>query len=86
MKKALLENVPWLVLCTKLKSNMQGISGKLLFRKRAFIETVNDELKNIAQVEHSRHRRFGDVVINLPGGWPHHADLAKKPRVNLQRT
>ena len=31
-------------------------SDKLLFRKRAIIETVNDELKNIAQAEHSRHR------------------------------
>jgi len=47
-------------LITKLKSNMKGalmnVSDKLLLRKRAIIETVNDELKNIAQVEHSRHR------------------------------
>lgn len=44
-------------LITKLKNNMKGaimtISDKLLLRKRAIIETVNDELKNIAQVEHS---------------------------------
>ena len=43
-------------LITKLKSNMKGalmsLSDKLLLRKRAIIETVNDELKNIAQVEH----------------------------------
>ena len=41
-------------LITKLKSNMKGaltsISDSLLIRKRAIIETVNDELKNIAQV------------------------------------
>ncbi len=47
-------------LITKLKSNMKGalmsVSDKLLLSKRAIIETVNDELKNIAQVEHSRHR------------------------------
>ena len=46
-------------LITKLKSNMKGalmsVSDRLLLRKRAIIETVNDELKNIAQVEHSRH-------------------------------
>ena len=39
-----------------LKSNMKGalmsLSDKLLLRKRAIIETVNDELKNTAQVEH----------------------------------
>ena len=43
-------------LITKLKSNMKGalmsVSDKLLLQKRAIIETVNDELKNIAQVEH----------------------------------
>ena len=47
-------------LITKLKSNMKeavmSVSDRLLLRKRAIIETVNDELKNIAQVEHSRHR------------------------------
>ncbi|EEX70441.1 hypothetical protein GCWU000325_02483 [Alloprevotella tannerae ATCC 51259] len=32
---------------------------------RCFIETVNDELKNIAQVEHSRHRCFDRFIINL---------------------
>ena len=41
-------------LIIKLKSNMRGalisVSGKLLLRKRVFIETVNDKLKNIAQV------------------------------------
>ncbi|WP_455069428.1 transposase, partial [Prevotella aurantiaca] len=44
-------------LITKLKSNMKGalmsVSDRLLLRKRAIIETVNDELKNISQVEHS---------------------------------
>ena len=32
---------------------------------RCFIETVNDELKNIAQVEHSRHRCFDNFIVNL---------------------
>lgn len=39
-------------LVTKLKSNMKGdlmsVSDKRLLRKRAIIETINDELKNIA--------------------------------------
>ena len=43
-------------LITKLKSNMKGalmkLSDKLLLRKRAIIETVNDKLKNMEQVEH----------------------------------
>ncbi len=44
-------------LITKLKSNMKGalmnVSDRPLIRKRVIIETVNDELKNIAQVKHS---------------------------------
>ena len=32
---------------------------------RCFIETVNDELKNISQVEHSIHRYFDRFIINL---------------------
>ena len=59
-------------LITKLKSNMKGVlmslSDKLLLRKRAIIETINDELKNIAQVEHSRHRTFDNFIVNLLGG------------------
>lgn len=58
-------------LITKLKSNMKGalmsVSDKHLLRKRAIIETVNDELKNIAQVEHSGHRCFDNFIVNLLG-------------------
>lgn len=59
-------------LVTKLKSNMKGalmsVSDRVLLRKRAIIETINDELKNIAQIEHSRHRAFHNFVVNLLSG------------------
>ncbi len=42
-----------------------SVSDRLLLRKRVIIETVNDELKNIAQVEHSKHRRFDNFIVNL---------------------
>ena len=79
MKKTIPNNtalIPWYLptiiaitaKITKLKSNMKGalmsVSDRLLLRKRAFIETVNDELKNIAQVEHSRHRGFDNFIVN----------------------
>lgn len=58
-------------LITKLKNNMKGammsVSDKLLLRKRAIIETVNDELKNIAQIEHSRHRCFDNFMVSMLG-------------------
>ena len=75
---------------TKLKSNMKGalmsVSDRLLLRKRAIIETVNDELKNIAQVEHSGHRCFDNFIVNLLGAIAAYCLFPKKPCINLQRT
>ena len=77
-------------LITKLKSNMKGalmsLSDKLLLRKRAIIETVNDELKNIAQVEHSRHRTFDNFIVNLLGAIAAYCCFPKKPCINVSRT
>ena len=77
-------------LITKLKSNMKGtlmsVSDRLLLRKRAIIETVNDELKNIAQVEHSRHRCFDNFIVNLLGAIAIYCLFPKKPCINVQRT
>jgi hypothetical protein len=44
------------------------MADKILLRKRSVIETVNDELKNICRVEHSRHRSFTNFVTNLIAG------------------
>jgi len=75
---------------TKLKSNMKGalmnVSDRLLLRKRAIIETVNDELKNIAQVEHSRHRSFDNFIVNILGAIAAYCMFPKKPCINVQRT
>ncbi len=55
-------------LVTKVKNNMKNslmsIADKILLRKRALIETVNDELKNIARIEHSRRRSFSNFIAN----------------------
>ena len=75
-------------LITKLKSNMKGalmsVSDRLLLRKRAIIETVNDELKNIAQVEHSRHRCFDNFIVNLLGAMAAYC-LFPKSRVSMYK-
>ena len=53
---------------------------------RCFIETVNDELKNISQVEHSRHRCFDNFIINLLQAITTYFLFPKKPCINVQRT
>ena len=76
-------------LITKLKSNMKGalmsVSDRLLLRKRAIIERVNNELKNIAQVEHSRHRSFDNFIVNLLGAISAYCFFPKKPCICMER-
>lgn len=76
-------------LITRHKSNMKGgirpMYDRILLRKRALIETINDELKNIAQIEHSRHRSFQNFVVNLIGGIAAYCLFPKKPMINLER-
>lgn len=54
-----------------MKGAMMNVSDRLLLRKKTIIETVNDDLKNIAQVEHSRQRSFENFVVNMLGLLPH---------------
>ena len=51
-----------------MKNNLLSLLDKLLLRKRALIETVNDQLKNILQIEHSRHRSVSNFLVNLVEG------------------
>lgn len=73
----------------KLKSNMKGqlmtVSDKILLRKRALIETINDELKNIAQIEHSRHRSVVGFTVNLMAGLAAYSFFPKKPMIDVER-
>ena len=69
-----------------MKGALMSVSDRLLLRKRAIIETVNDELKNIAQVEHSRHRCLENLIVNLFGAIAAYYLFPKKPCINVQRT
>ncbi len=58
-------------LITRIRKNMKNslmhLHDKILLRKRSLIETVNDELKNIVQIEHTRHRSIGRVCRKSHG-------------------
>lgn len=69
-----------------MKGSLMSVSDKLPLRKRAIIEIVNDELKNIAQVEHSRHRSFDNFIVNMLGAIAAYCMFPKKTCINLQRT
>jgi len=75
-------------LITKIRKNMKNslmnINDKILLRKRALIETINDELKNICQIEHSRHRSVVNFVSNTIAGLIAYSFLPKKPAIKCQ--
>jgi len=74
-------------LITKIKKNMKNklmpMLDKLLLRKRALSETVNDQLKNICQIEHTRHRSVTNFVVNLLAALIAYTYQEKKPTLNL---
>lgn len=76
-----------LKLVTRIKKNMNNklmpLIDKLLLRKRAIIESVNDQLKNISQIEHSRHRSVNNFMVNLLAGLVAYTLQPKKPSLNL---
>lgn len=69
-----------------MKNSLLSLSDKIMLRKRAVIETVNDELKNICQLEHSRHRSFANFMANLVAGLIAYAFLPKKPAITFNTT
>jgi hypothetical protein len=74
-------------LITKLRKNMPNrllpLVDKLLLRKRAIVETIIDQLKNISQIEHSRHRSPVNFVVNLICGLIAYCHQPKKPSLHL---
>lgn len=77
-----------LQLITKLKAKMKNklmpLIDKVLLRRRGIIETIIDQLKNISQIEHSRHRSGINFVVNLFGGLIAYTHQPKKPRLNIR--
>ena len=74
-------------LITSLRRNMKNVlmplMDKILLRKRSLIETVNDQLKNIAQIDHTRHRSVFNFMVNLVAGLISYTRQPKKPTLRL---
>ena len=74
-------------LMTNLRANMKNtlvpLADKLMLRKRWIIETINDPLKNISQIEHTRHRSPINFFVNVLAGLIAYIWQPKKPRLNF---
>jgi hypothetical protein len=62
-----------------MRSKALSNEEKLLLRKRFVIETVNDELKNICQIEHTRHRSISGFLLNIMRAVATYSFFPKKP-------
>ena len=76
-------------LVTGIKRNMKGglmsLEDRIYLRKRSLIESVNDELKNICQIEHSRHRSFHNFIGNVLSGLTAYSFFPKKPSLRYEK-
>ncbi len=52
----------------KMNNKLLELWEKLMLRKRSLIETVNDQLQNISQIVHSRHRSPISFLVNAVAG------------------
>jgi hypothetical protein len=75
-------------LIAKPRENMKSINqsqqDKILLRKRAIIECVNDELKNICKLQHTRHKSVNNFLINILGALSAYHFFPKKPSLNIK--
>jgi len=65
-----------------MKSHLMEWEEKILLRKRSLIETVNDTLKNVCMIEHSRHRSPTNFLVHLLSGLIAYTRLPQKPSIN----
>lgn len=76
-----------LQLITPIRANMKNklmpLIDKLLLRKRSIVETINDQLKNISQIQHTRHRSVWNFMVNLVSGLIAYTHQEKKPSIRF---
>lgn len=92
ISQSLMENlaVEGVNLVTGVRKNMKAkvLSAwdKLMLSKRFIIETINDQLKNISQIEHSRHRSLHGFMLNMVCGLVAYSLKENKPSVKMSRS
>ena len=69
-----------------MKNRLMSIRDKIMLRKRSVIETINDQLKNICDIEHSRHRSVHNFFMNLIAALGAYSFSDKKPSIRMERT
>jgi hypothetical protein len=73
-------------LVTTVRKNMKAkaisLRDRAMLSRRYIIETINDPLKNISYIEHSRHRSMNEFMLNLIAGLVAYCLKKDKPSFN----
>jgi hypothetical protein len=67
------------------KNRLLPLWDKLMLRKRNLIETINDQLKNSNQIEHTRHRSPRNFLTNVLAGLVAYQLQPKKPCLHFTK-
>jgi hypothetical protein len=72
---------------TNIRANMTNrrmlLTDRVLLRRRAILESIYDPLKNLSQIEHTRHRSLANLMVNLLAGLIAYCHQPKKPSLHL---
>ena len=68
-----------------MRNKLMLLVDNLLLRKRAIIETIHDQIKNIQQVEHTRHRSVVNAMVNVLAALAAYTHQPRKPSLNLSK-
>lgn len=71
---------------SNMKNRLMSLHDKIMLRKRSVIESVNDMLKNVAQIVHTRHRSIHNFIMNVLGALAAYSFFSTKPSVNFDYT
>ncbi len=75
---------------TKVRKNMKPVARSdfdaAVLKQRSLIETVINELKNLCQIEHTRHRSPINFAVNLLSGIIAYCLMPNKPKLSLHHT
>lgn len=66
-----------------MKNRLLPLMDKIMLRGRSIIETINDQLKNQEQIEHTRHRSPINFGVNLFSGLIAYQLQPKKPSLDF---
>jgi hypothetical protein len=72
-----------LVTGISMKNKLLSLIDKVILRGRGIVETINDQLKNQEQIEHTGHRSLANFSANVLAGLITYQLQPKMPSLNF---